>query len=235
MTAEEVLAELESLGTEQTKKTFLRHGATEPMFGVKIGDMKPIQKRIKRDHQLSLDLFSSGVGDAQYLAGLIADPPAMTKAQLKAWAKAATWQMVREYVVAGVAAESRFAVELAEEWIASKKEEIATIGWATYSHFVSVAPDDQLDLDRLRDLLKHVGDDIHEAANRTRYVMNGFVISVGSHVKPLLKEAKAAAKKIGAVSVNVGDTACKVPLATEYIAKVEKAGRVGKKRASAMC
>jgi hypothetical protein len=65
--------------------------------------------------------------------------------------------------------------------------------------------------------------------------MNGFVISVGTYVKPLLKHAKAVAKKIGAVEVDMGDTACRVPLATAYIAKVEKMGRVGKKRKTMKC
>jgi hypothetical protein len=65
--------------------------------------------------------------------------------------------------------------------------------------------------------------------------MNVFVISVGGYVKALLKEAKAAAAKIGDVSVDVGDTACEVPLAAAYIAKMEKAGRVGKKRKTLRC
>ena len=33
----------------------------------------------------------------------------------------------------------------------------------------------------------------------------------------------------------MGGTACKVPNAVEYIAKVEKMGRLGKKRKTAMC
>jgi leucyl aminopeptidase len=65
--------------------------------------------------------------------------------------------------------------------------------------------------------------------------MNHFVIAVGSYVKPLLKQAKASAQQIGAVSVDVGDTACKVPLASAYIAKVEAMGRVGRKRISIRC
>ncbi len=65
--------------------------------------------------------------------------------------------------------------------------------------------------------------------------MNGFVISVGTYVKPLLSAAKQTAKTIGVVSVDMGDTACKVPLATDYIKKVETMGRVGKKRKTAKC
>src|SRR5258707_12359759 len=58
--------------------------------------------------------------------------------------------------------------------------------------------------------------------------MNGFVIAVGSYVGPLSKQAIAAAQTIGAVSVNMGDTACKVPLATAEIKKAAASGRVAR-------
>jgi len=61
------------------------------------------------------------------------------------------------------------------------------------------------------------------------------VIAVGAYVKPLLKEAKAVARQLGAVKVDVGETACKVPLATEYIEKIEKSGRIGKRRKTLRC
>ena len=43
------------------------------------------------------------------------------------------------------------------------------------------------------------------------------------------------ATKIGKVSVDKGDTACKVPFAPEYIEKARKRGTIGKKRKSAKC
>ena len=65
--------------------------------------------------------------------------------------------------------------------------------------------------------------------------MNGFVIAVGSYVLPLMKQAKATAKKLGKVDVEMHGTSCKVPLATEYIEKIEKSGRAGKKRKTIKC
>src|SRR5262245_2522718 len=99
MTAQEVLCELQALGTEQTKKTWLRHGAREPVFGVKIGDMKKIQKKIKKDYQLALNLYASDNADAMYFAGLIADETKMTKKDLQKWALAANWHMISMYTV----------------------------------------------------------------------------------------------------------------------------------------
>jgi hypothetical protein len=149
--------------------------------------------------------------------------------------KQAHWYMISDYTVAWVAAESRYGRELALEWMDSPKELIATAGWNTYSSLVSITPDDQLDLVEIEKLLNRVQAEVHTAPNRVRYTMNGFVIAVGGAVVPLAKKAKAVAKAIGTVSVDMGDTACKVPNAAEYIAKIEKAGKQGNKRKSAMC
>ena len=85
------------------------------------------------------------------------------------------------------------------------------------SGLVATKPDDELDLTEIEKLLGTVVKGIKSAQNRVRYTMNGFVIAVGTYVKPLLKEAKATARQIGEVSVDVGETACHVPLATAYI------------------
>ena len=84
-------------------------------------------------------------------------------------------------------------------------------------------------------LLKRVETGIGKAPNRVKYCMNSFVIAVGSYVKPLAKEAKALARKLGKVEVDMGDTYCKVPVALDYIAKVEKAGKAYKKRKTIRC
>jgi len=84
-------------------------------------------------------------------------------------------------------------------------------------------------------LLKKIENEIYSASNRVRFTMNGFVIAVGGYVLPLSKQAKATAKTLGKVEVDMHGTSCKVPLATEYIEKIEKAGRAGKKRKTIKC
>ena len=65
--------------------------------------------------------------------------------------------------------------------------------------------------------------------------MNSFVIAVGTYVEPLLAKAKKTAATIGTVAVDVGDTACKIPVATEYIEKIEAMGRLGVKKKTMRC
>ncbi len=235
MTTQEVLAQLKKLGSEQTKKTLMRHGAKEPFFGVKVGDLKTIQKKIKKDHALALELFDTGNTDAMYLAGLIADPLKMTKPQLQKWVKAAYWYMLSCYTVPWVASESPFGRELALDWIGTDSEQIAAAGWSTYACLLAIKPDAELDLAEIEKLLNRVKAEIGSAANRVRYCMVQFVIAVGGYVAALTTKAKTTAKAIGKVAVDMGDTSCKVPNALEYIAKIEQMGRVGKKRKTAMC
>lgn len=235
-TLDDVLTELKSLGTEQTRKTFARHGAPlDSMYGVKIGDMKPIAKRLKGNQKLALELYDTGNSDAMYLAGLVADGAKMSKTELNRWVKNAAWYMIGEYTVAWVASENSAAAALAMQWIGSKTPKIAASGWATYASLVSTRPDAELNLSEIEDLLNVVVEQIHSAPGRVPYSMNNFVICVGSYVRPLLPKAKAVAKKIGAVEVDMGDTACTVPLATETIAKIEAMHRVGQKRKTAKC
>jgi hypothetical protein len=235
VTTQQVLDELERLGNPAIKKMLMKHGAKEPFFGTKIGDMQPLKKRLMGDHALALQLYDTGVSDAMYLAGLICEPGQMSKADLARWIRGASWYMLSDYTVAWVAAESDFGRELALKWMDAKNEMTATAGWSTYSSLVAITPDDRLDLKEIEGLLNRVKKEVHTAPNRVRYTMNGFVIAVGSFVAPLSEKSKAVAKAIGKVSCDMGETSCNVPLATEYIAKVEKAGKVGKKKKQARC
>ena len=143
MTTKEILDELKLYGSDSIKKVFFKHGAKEPFYGVKVADLKKIQKKIKKNYALSLELYDTGNTDAMYLAGLIADDKKMTKENLNHWVKNAYWYMISEFTVAWVAAESNFGHEMALEWIKSSEENIASAGWATYANLVTLLPDDQ--------------------------------------------------------------------------------------------
>src|SRR5262249_11215097 len=150
----------------------------------------------------------------------------MTKRDLQRWIEKAPGPMAG-YTVPWVAAGSPKGWELALEWIDSDKDLEAIAGWATLSSLVSIKDDAGLNVPELKRLLHRVAKEIHTAPNRVRYQMNAFVIAVGSYVKALTKVAKEIGEKIGKVTVDMGDTACQVPFAPDYIAKVEKRGTIG--------
>ncbi len=235
MTSKEILLELKAMGSDSIKKVLVNHGAREPFYGVKVADLKTIQKKVKVNHALAMELYDSGISDAMYLAGLIADDEKMTKKDLQHWAKNAYWYMLSEYTVPWVASGSKHGHELALEWIASKEENIAATGWVTYSCLLSRTQDADLDLDEIKSMVDRIEKKIHSAPNRVRHTMNSFIISVGGYIKPLSPYAIAASKRIGKVSVNMGNTACKVPFGPEYIEKMKKRGSLEKKKNTVKC
>lgn len=235
MNIKEIIEELKSYSNESTKKVLLNHGAKEPFYGVKVEDLKKIQKKIKKDYTLALALYDTGISDAMYLAGLIADDKKMTKENLHHWVKNASWSMISEYTVPWVAAESNYGHELAIEWMKSDKENIASSGWATYSCLLALIPDEKLNKNEIKSLLERIEKEINNAQNRVKQTMNGFVISVGGNVPDLTALAIETGKRIGVVTVDMGGTACKTPYSPDYIEKIKKRGTLGKKKKTVKC
>lgn len=215
MTVAEMLAELESLGKEQTRKTYRRHGARDPMYGVSYADFGRLKRRIKIDHELALGLWESGNHDARTFALMIADPDAITEKQLNAWVKD-----VPDYGLAravGVfAGTTPMAMEIFEKWIESENEQIASAGWMIMNQLTA---DEGIPDPWFEEYIDRIVRDIHGAKNYVRYEMNGALISIGVRSAWLMEAALAAAKKIGKVEVDHGDTSCKTPDAAEYIKK----------------
>jgi 3-methyladenine DNA glycosylase AlkD len=234
-TVEEVMKRLSELGSAQTVKTYRNHGATCEMFGCKVTDLKVVAKQIRGQQSLALDLYATGNSDAMYLAGIVADGSQMNRKQLQKWANDASWYMISEHTVPGIACEHRDAWDIGMKWIDAKKQNVAASGWCTLSGVLATRSTESLNLAAIEGLLDRVESEILDASNRVRSSMNGFVISVGAYVEPLLCRAKKTAECIGKVHVDVGNTACKVPLASEAISKIETMGRVGKKRKTMKC
>jgi 3-methyladenine DNA glycosylase AlkD len=231
----EVMDALEKMGSEQVKKIFLRHGAREPFFGVKVGDMKTIVKKVKKNHELALQLYDTGNSDAMYLAGLIADEKQMTPELLQHWAEGAYWNMISEYSVAWVAAESAHGWQLGNRWIADPRENIASSGWATLGACLAHLPDERIPHEEVKGLLTLIEKNIHTSQNRVKYTMNGFVIMVGVYMPDLKDLALDVARAIGKVDVYMGDTYCQTPVAHDYIVtSLEKRGP-GKKKKTVRC
>jgi 3-methyladenine DNA glycosylase AlkD len=234
MTAQEILAEIKPLGRDSYRNVLFNHGIPEPCYGVKIEELKKIQKRIKTDYRLALDLYDTGVYDAMYLAGLIADDAKMTKKDLQHWVETACAPLTGS-TVAWVAAGNPHALEMALKWLDSPKDLVSAAGWATLGALVAIKADADLDLPQFRALLQRAQKEIHLAPNTTRRQMNNFLIEVGTCVQPLSKFAIQTAEKIGPVNVDVGNTSCQIPFAPDYIRKAEKRGLIGKKRKTVKC
>ena len=88
MTVPEILAWLKRRGTKRNRDGMARYGIVAPKaFGVSVGDLRTLGKRIGRDQALAEGLWKSGWYEARMLVGFVADPAKITPAQMDRWAR----------------------------------------------------------------------------------------------------------------------------------------------------
>lgn len=208
------MAQLKKMGTAQNTKVYGRHGAGK-MFGVSFANIYKLQKQIKQDHALAEKLWASGYSEAQVLAALVADPAQVTSSMADQWIKTADSYPTADYL-AGLVSKTPVAQKKMQQWMKSPKEVYRTAGYHMLAVMLrngaAVSDGD------CRRILQTIEKEIHSSPNRARYAMNSALIGLGGR-PGLTAEALAAAKRIGKVYVDHGDTSCKTPDAVESIPK----------------
>jgi 3-methyladenine DNA glycosylase AlkD len=217
MSLSEVMTILEKHGTEQTRKTWARHGAKGPMFGVLFGELFKLMKRIDVDHELARALWATGNVDARNLAMKIADPLAMTPDELDRWAIENPMRMCSLYI-ATLAAEGPHARNKMREWLNSSNERLRASGWTLLGRLSDL--DESFPEDELLRGVEVIEKSMHSAPNEVKNDMNRALITIGGRSSALRKAVLAAAKRIGEVTVDHGDTACKTPDVAESVEKM---------------
>ena len=211
-----VLEQLRAYSSEQTRKIYRKYGVTGDLFGVNYSALNKLKKKIKINHDLALQLWSTGNHDARILALMIADPQKADSALLDAWA-----DELGNYVISDAfstyVGQTALAREKVEKWTPSDAEWIGATGWNILGYIAN--NDEALPDSFFEPYLKIIERDIHNRKNRVRHSMNGALIAIGGRNPALEQKALDVAQKIGKVQVDHGETNCKTPDATAYIQK----------------
>ncbi len=217
LTLAEVMTTLEAAGTEQARKTYTRHGASGPMFGVSFATLKVLMKQIDVDHELALALWDTGNFDARNLAMKIVDSSRMGSDDLNRWAREASAALSCGDYAAALPAEGPLGRIKAEEWLASKDPGENRAAWPLIGQLAF--RDEQTPEAWFEALLDDIAQTIHSAPNARRAGMNRVMICIGCRSPALRTKALATADVIGRVDVDHGDTACETPDARAAIEK----------------
>ena len=216
MEIQEILDTLKSLGKEQTRKIYRRHGVGENVYGVNTPDLKNLQKKLKKQPDLAPGLWATGNHEARVLATMIADPSKLDAAALDGWAASLEGKGEIGYL-AGIASKTPAAREVMDRWIDSPNEWIASTGWIVLAHLARAGEVSDADSEAY---LVRIERDLQKSPNRVRYEMNTALIAIGGSNPALEATAVAAAKRIGKVEVDHGETGCETPEAVSYIQKM---------------
>ncbi len=227
MNAIEVLKQLKAWGTAQNRKTYGRHGFGRRVYGVSFANIGKLQKKIKTDHDLALKLWASGFAEARVLATMVADPVQTTVSLLDEWAQDVDCRCLAGYVArrASLTAPAR---QRMEKWSRDDGEWVGSVGWDLCACLAM--QDEGLKDEFFLKQLAVIEREIHSCKNCVRYAMNGALIAIGIRNPALQAKALDAAKTIGKVEVDHGETGCKTPDATEYILRAVERKKARAKR-----
>jgi 3-methyladenine DNA glycosylase AlkD len=85
-TYEEIIARLKAEANPNNVAGMARYGiSTTNTLGISIYTLRKMAKEIKKDHELALKLWDSGIHEARILASFIDEPDKVTEAQLERW------------------------------------------------------------------------------------------------------------------------------------------------------
>ncbi len=228
MSFSDVMAELEEAGTAQNRKVYARHGVGGPQFGVSYASLGKLHKKIKIDQALAERLWASGNHDARVLACKVADPAAVRSSTLDAWLRDLDNYVLSD-AFAQLVANTRFADNKLAKWTKSKREWVATAGWTTLAS--RALNDAEGSIADYAAWIPKIEDGLHAAPNRVRHARNQALIAIGGRGGSLEKKAIAAARRIGKIEVDHGETGCRTPAAEPYIRKA--AAHRGRRKAAA--
>ena len=218
MTVKEILAKLKSLGDEARRKHNTKAGAPDNQFGVKLGDIRVLAKKIKTDHKLALHLWYTGNVEAQLLATLIIKPKSLSADELDKLTRSTTCAQVADWLNAYVVSQHPDKEALRAKWMMAKDQWAARAGWNLTASRVSKDADG-LDLSALLDRIEG---EMPKAMPEVQWTMNNTLGAIGIHHPEHRKRAVAIGKKIGLYRdwpVSKGCTPPYVPVWVEAMVK----------------
>jgi 3-methyladenine DNA glycosylase AlkD len=175
MDVTEILAQLQSLGDAARRAHNTKAGAPDNQFGVKLGDIRAMAKKIKSDHELALGLWDTGNVEAQLLATLVIKPQALSAGELDRLTRSVTCSQVADWLNSYVVAEHPEKEALREKWMKAKDRWAARAGW----HFTASRVNKGgggLDLPALLDRIEK---EMPKATPEVQWTMNNTLAAIG--------------------------------------------------------
>jgi len=223
MTVKETLAQLKALGDEKVRKINHRNGAGDNQFGVKLGDIRKLAAKIKKDDKLAAALWETGNLDAQLLALLILDPKKLSRGQLEEMVRSVSCPQVADWLNSYVVKEHPEKESLRQAWMADDDKWAARAGWSLTSGRISKSPEG-LDLKGLLDRLER---EMPSAPPEVQWTMNFCLAGIGIHHPKLRKRALALGEKMGIYRDYPCAKGCTSPFAPIWINEMVKRQEAG--------
>lgn len=218
MTLNETLKQLKALGdakvrAQNAKSSAFGQGAGDNQFGVSLGDIRGLAKKIKTNHDLALSLWETGNVDAQFLATLLIVPKKMSAKEMDRMVRSIAFVRVADWLNSYVVRQHPDKEALRQDWMADDDRWAARAGWDLSAERVAKSPDG-LDLPAL---LARIETEMADAEPEVQWTMNNTLANIGIHFPKHRKRAIAIGEKLGIYRDYPVSKGCTSPFAPIWI------------------
>ena len=193
MNAKQVLTQLKSMGDEARRKHNTKAGAPDNQFGVKLGDLRTLAKKLGTDHALALELWDTGNVEAQLIATLIMKPKDLSADEVDRLTRSVTCAQVADWLHGYVVKDHPAKEVLRVKWMKAKDRWALRAGW---HHTASLAAKGGEGLD-LPGLLDRIEAELAKAKPEVQWTMNNTLGAIGIHHAKLRARAVAIGEAVG--------------------------------------
>jgi 3-methyladenine DNA glycosylase AlkD len=191
----EVVERLRAIRNEDNIAGMARYGIkTDSALGASMPALRKMARELSRDHELALDLWTTGIHEARILACLVDDPVRVTKKQMETWVKDFDSWDVCDQVCMNLFDKTPFAYEKALEWSSRRAEFVKRAGFAMMAALA--VHDKQAADEAFRPFLAVIVRQSTDDRNFVRKAVNWALRSIGKRNLGLNKKAVATAKSI---------------------------------------
>ena len=195
MTTREVLAWLKKKGTRRTVLGMARYGiVAKRAFGVPMGTLLSLRKKVGMDHDLAIALWASGWYEARLLASLVGDPARVTRRQMNSWAASFENWADCDTACFNLFDRTPFAWERARQWVKSPREFVKRGGFVLMACLAlhDKAAADKRFLSLLPLIERGAGDERNFVKKAVSWALRG----IGRRNRSLNASAVAVAKRL---------------------------------------
>jgi len=207
------MKQLESLGNEVRRAHNTKSGAGSNQFGVPLGDIRVLAKKIKTDPGLAMALWKTGNIDAQLLATLVIKPKDLSADEMDRLVRSVTFVHVADWLNSYVVRQHPDKESLRQKWMTSDDPMAARAGWSLTAERVEKSPEG-LDLPALLDRIES---EMGNAAPEVQWTMNCALAAIGIHFPKHRKRAIAIGETLGIYRDFPVSKGCTSPFAPIWI------------------
>ncbi|MBV1923907.1 MAG: DNA alkylation repair protein [Flavobacteriaceae bacterium] len=216
MTVKEIFKEFVSLTNEMIKKHNTKSGVGENQFGVKLGDIRKIAKKIKINHKLSLELWDTNNYDAQMLALLIIEPLELIENELDTMVKSVKYNRVADWLNSYVIKLHPDREQLRVKWLNDSNAMAQRAGWNLTS--IKVKRDAKnLDISSILDRLEN---EMGTADPIAQWTMNFTLAEIGINHPKFRERALQIGETLGVYRDFPTSKGCTSPFAPIWINEI---------------